>query len=269
MNLVSLGSRSQLIFTDFDGRAEDRGNHWAIHTLSNPNYFWGNLLIFDRPPRRGDFAIWTELFRKEFTNPDIYHVTLAWDSPTSGIGDVAEFLENGFRLEGNAVLSASEVIKPLKFNEELEVRIISRKEEWERMIQIQMASAHDHLSLAEWESFYRKQSERYQAMERAGFGHWYGGFFKGQLVAGLGIFHRRGLGRFQTVSTDPAFQRRGFCQTLVYQASRQVLASGWVEQLVMCADPDYHAIKIYESVGFRQQSIYYGVYWWDPSREPK
>lgn len=213
--------------------------------------------------------MWIDLFRREFTNPKIYHVTLAWDSPTGEIGDVSEFLENGYRLEGNAVLSASEVVKPSKFNKELEVRTISGNEEWERMIQIQMASAHDHLSLAEWESFYRKQSERYQAMEQAGFGHWYGGFFEGQLVAGSGIFYRRGLGRFQTVSTDPAFQRRGFCQTLVYLASESVLASGKVEQLVMCADPDYHAIKIYESVGFKRQLVEYGVYWLDKHREPK
>lgn len=42
MKLQSLGYRSQLIFTDFDGKAEDRGDHWAIHTLSNPDFFWGN-----------------------------------------------------------------------------------------------------------------------------------------------------------------------------------------------------------------------------------
>ncbi len=267
MILQSPGFRSQLIFTAFDGKSEDYGDHWAIHTLSNPNFFWGNLLIFDRPPKRGDFKKWTESFHKEFTDPRIYHITLAWDSPTGEVGDTSEFIENGFRLESTAVLSATSVVKPPKLNEQLQVKVISSSDDWEDMIQIQMASAHDHLSLSEWESFYRKQATRYQEMEKAGFGHWYGGFFEGKLVSGLGIFHRNGLGRFQTVSTHPDFQRRGFCQTLVYLSSLKALNSGHVEELVMCADPDYHAIKIYESVGFQRRALEHGVYWWDKARE--
>lgn len=268
MQLSSLGFRSELIFTAFDGLSQDRGDYWAIHTLSNPNYFWGNLLIFDRPPKRGDYERWTELFRTEFTDPRIYHVTLAWDTTESCIGDVREFQERGFLLESTAVLSTREVVRPPKFNEQIRVRPISGKEEWERAIQIQIDCAHEHLTRAEWEGFYRTQSLRYQAMEKAGFGHWYGGFLGANLVASLGIFHHGGLGRFQTVSTQPDFQRRGICQTLVYISSQMALASGMVSELVMCADPDYHAINVYESVGFKRQITQHGVYWWDKERSP-
>lgn len=268
MELRSLGYKSQLIFTDFDGKAEDRGDHWAIHTLSDPNFFWGNLLIFDRPPKVGDFVSWTDQFKKEFTNPSIYHITLAWDSSTGEVGDVSEFLENGFRLESTVVLSASEVVRPPKYNEHLKVRKLKTDDDWERMIEIQLASAHEHLSLAEWESFYRRQAERFKRMEESGFGHWYGAFFERKLVGGLGIFHRNGIGRFQTVSTDPEYQRQGVCQTLVYHTSQEILRSGQVRDLVMCADPDYHAIKIYEMVGFKRQLTEHGVYWWDKKKNP-
>jgi len=105
-------------------------------------------------------------------------------------------------------------------------------------------------------------------MEKASFGNWYGAFIEEKLVGGLGIFHRNRLGRFQTVSTDPNFQRRGVCQTLVYQASQEILKSGQVDNLVMCADPDYHAIKIYEMVGYKRQLTEHGVYWWDKERNP-
>lgn len=268
MKLKSLGYRSQLIFTDFDGKAEDRGDHWAIHTLSNPNFFWGNLLVFDRPPKKGDFADWTRLFKKEFTNPSIYHVTLAWDSPTGEMGDVSEFIENGFLLESTAVLSTQNVIRPPKFNENVKVQTLKSADEWERMIEIQISVAHDYLSRTEWESFYRKQADRYRRMEEAGFGHWYGAFIGQELVGGLGIFHRNRIGRFQTVSTHADFQRQGVCQTLVYLASQYALAEGLIDDLVMCADPDYHAIKIYEMVGFKRQLTEYGVYWWDKTKNP-
>lgn len=269
MKLKSLGYRSELIFTAFDGRAEDRGDYWAIHTLSNPNFFWGNLLIFERPPQKGDFAQWTALFKKEFINPQIYHITLAWDSALAGVGDPSEFLENDFVLRSTAVLSASQVVCPPKFNDHLEVRPLSSEKEWERMIDIQTSSADDHLSRAEWEKFNRSQATRYQAMEKAGFGNWYGGFLDGQLIAGLGLFHRERIGRFQSVCTDPQYQRQGACQTMVYKVSQKMLASGLVDDLVMCADPDYHAIKIYESVGFARQALEHGVCWWDKNRSSK
>jgi ribosomal protein S18 acetylase RimI-like enzyme len=264
MNLQSLGYKSQLIFLHFDGKVEDRGDYLVMRSLTNPNYFWGNLLVFDRAPRENDFEAWTKLFQREFTDPRIYHVTLAWDSPEKG--DTSQFTKKDFLLEGNTVLSTKIVNPPPKFHPKLEVRPLESAKEWERMIEIQVSSAHDHLPRAEWESFHRAQAIRYQAMERSGFGHWFGGFLDGKLVTGLGIFHRDGLGRFQTVCTDPQYQRQGLCGTLVYLSSLFALQKMNVRELVMCADPEYHAIKIYESVGFQRRQIDHGVYWWDKNR---
>lgn len=268
MELKSLGYRTQLIFTSFDGKAEDRGDYWAIHTLSNPNFFWGNLLIFSRPPLIGDFENWTKRFKEEFKDPRIYHVTCAWQSAKDETGDVSEFLAHDFLLESTAVLSTTSVTEPPKFNSNVEVRKLRSENEWQRMIEVQVKCAHDHLSHAEWELFYRRQAHRFQRMEAAGYGRWYGAFLEGNLVGGLGIFYRDGLGRFQIVSTDPDYQRRGICQTLVYLASRDVLTEGVVRDLVMCADPEYHAIRIYESVGFERQVTEHGVYWWDKEKNP-
>ena len=44
-------------------------------------------------------------------------------------------------------------------------------------------------------------------------------------------------------------QNPTYCQTLVYEVSRRALAWG-LATLVMVADPDYHAARIYESLGF-------------------
>ncbi len=63
MNIRSLGYRTDLIFTRFDGLTEDRGSYLVVRTFSNPNYFWGNLLIFESAPRIGDFEKWTTLFK--------------------------------------------------------------------------------------------------------------------------------------------------------------------------------------------------------------
>ena len=267
MKLKSLGYKSELIFTDFDGQVDDRENYLVIRTLTSPNFFWGNLLIFDRPPKKGDFDLWVKKFKAEFLDPKIYHITLAWDTNDGVIGDVSEFTENGYELEAKSVLSARTVVKPPKFNSHLQVRPITEAREWEEMIELQVSSAHDNLPKHEWEKFYSSQSLRYQAMVHAGFGNWYGGYLNGKLVAGLGIFHRNGIGRFQVVCTDPNYRRQGLCGTLVYQSAMHAFEKMKVSELVMCADPDYFAIKIYESVGFKQQQLEYGVYWWDRNHQ--
>ncbi|MGZ6441028.1 MAG: GNAT family N-acetyltransferase [Pseudobdellovibrionaceae bacterium] len=267
MKLKGLGYKSELIFTDFDGQVDDRGSYLVMRTLTNPNFFWGNLLIFDRPPVRGDFKSWVGKFKSEFIDPKIYHITLAWDSNDGQIGDVTEFTENGFELEAKAVLSAQAVNKPPKYNENLLVRPLEKSEEWEQMIELQTNCAHDNLPRHEWEKFYRSQSVRYKSMSQAGLGNWYGGYFDGKLVAGLGIFHRDGIGRFQIVCTDPDHRRQGLCGTLVYKSALHAFEKMGVKELVMCADPDYYAIKIYESVGFKQQQLEYGVYWWDKDHD--
>lgn len=263
MKLKSLGYQSELIFTSFDGKVEDRGSYFVVRTLTNPNYFWGNLLIFDRPPQKGDMPHWVHLFKKEFRDPRIYHVTLAWDSGDGSVGDVSEFTNEQYELQATAVLSAGAAHKPPKFNSDLEVRPLRNRNEWDQMVQVQVRAAHDNLPKEEWEKFYRSQSLRYQEMSQANFGAWYGGFLNGRLVTGLGIFHKNGVGRFQIVCTDPEFQRRGLCGTLVYQSAQHAFKEFKIKDLVMCADPDYHAIKIYESVGFQKQQLEHGVYWWD------
>ena len=111
-------------------------------------------------------------------------------------------------------------------------------------------------------------------MEKAGMGHWYGGFIGDRLACSLGIFHARrgaqviewGLGHFQNVATDPEFRRQSLCGTLVYKTAGHAFAKTPSTKLIICADSDYFAIKIYESVGFQRESTEYGVYRWDRSR---
>jgi ribosomal protein S18 acetylase RimI-like enzyme len=136
------------------------------------------------------------------------------------------------------------------------------------MIDLQVLAAHDNMPPAEWRKFYVSQAARYRAMSAAGLGDWYGGFWDGRLACGLGLFHKGGLGRYQIVCTHPEFQRRGFAGTLVYKVAAHALANLGVRELVMCADPDYHALRIYEDVGFVRRETEYGVYWWNRN-EPR
>ena len=266
MKLHSLGYRTDLIFTRFDGETIDRGSYLVVKTHSNPNYFWGNLLVFDRAPKAGDFKKWKEIFKTEFTNPRIYHFTFAWDSPSGETGEISQFLNEEFHLEKSVVLTAESVHLPTKYHPEIQVEPIRQDQDWEKSIQIQIAGANDSLSKSQWEKFYRSQMDRYRKMVELERGVWFGAYLNLNLVACLGIFTESGLGRYQTVSTHPDYQRQGICGSLVYKSAQYAFEKMGVQTLVMVADVDYHAARIYESVGFRPSEKMVGVCWWDKTR---
>jgi ribosomal protein S18 acetylase RimI-like enzyme len=266
MNIKSLGYRTDFIFNKFDGEVTEFENYYLVKTDNNPHYFWGNLLLFKEAPLEGDYKKWTSYFHKEFKKDEYFHMTFGWDSPDGNEGQVEEFLKEGFSFEKSVVLSTTELIKPPKFNDKVNVEMITSDDDFEKSIKIQVDSAHDHLSKESWESFYRKQAEQYKKMIEAGLGHWFGAWLDGKLVGSLGVFKDGDVGRFQIVSTDPNFQRRGVCSSLVYNSAKYALENMKLKKLVMVADDEYHAAKIYESVGFRPTEYMAGLCWWDKEK---
>lgn len=262
----SLGYRTDFIFNKFDGSVDFKENYVVATTKSNPNYFWGNLLLYPTPPKKGDFEKWTSDFKKEFTNPQIYHMTFAWDTVTGIEGDTSEFIAKGFKLENSIVLSTKKIVVPRKFNDKIELKVITDDKDFERCIQVQVACADDYLTKESWEGFYRKSMGQYREMIKQNKGYWFGAVLDNKIVGSLGIFIDGEVARFQIVSTDPEYQRQGVCSTLVYKSAEFVLERSPVNTLVMVADEDYHAAKIYESVGFNPTEKQIGVCWFDKEK---
>jgi ribosomal protein S18 acetylase RimI-like enzyme len=59
-----------------------------------------------------------------------------------------------------------------------------------------------------------------------------------------------GLARFQNVETHPGFRRRGFASAVIHHAAQHALRDPGVRTLVIVADPDDHAIRLYRTLGF-------------------
>lgn len=252
MKVQSLGHITDLFFPQFDGLILDRGDYLVIRTPSNPTYYWGNFLLFQDPPGKGDFERWKELFEREIASlQPAEHMTFSWDTIHGETGEVQPFLQAGFDLFQAVVLTARQVVPPPKYNAEVVIRPLSEDWEWEQATQNQVACRGDGFELQGYQVFKQNQMQRYRRMVDAGLGAWFGAFLQGELVADLGVFAREKIGRFQAVGTHPAYRRHGICGTLVYQASRYAFEQLGAETLVMVADENYHAAKIYESVGFQ------------------
>jgi RimJ/RimL family protein N-acetyltransferase len=261
MKLRSLGYRTDLIFIRFGGRVTDRGRWLEVESPANPTFHWGNLLIFDASPGPSDFPRWIERFDQAFAHaPEVRHMTFGWDSSDGESGEIGPFLEAGFHLEEQVVLTARAVVPPPHRNPAIDVRALSCDHDREAATLEQLASEAAGAPLtAGFETFKRRQMAHYRSMADAGICTWYGAFLDGRMVGDLGLLREGALGRFQTVVTDPAFRRRGVCGTLVYEVARRALEQEGLEQLVMVADEHYHAARIYETIGFRPTGLTRGL----------
>lgn len=263
MVIRSLGRLTDLIFAKFSGTVIDKGSYTLIQTPSNPGYHWGNYIIFDHTPQKGSFKKWTQLFDREFSYySEPHHYVFTWDTGASNKGDYQEFLDANFKLESAFVLTSDKLNPPPHINNRVQVRKILSDKDWAEVTQLQILCAEPQFMNGDYEQFKQRQMASYRKMSEAGMGSWFGAFRDGKLVGDLGIFYEGNMGRYQSVGTHPDHRRQGICGTLVYQAGLLAFAEFGVSHLVMEADIDYHAARIYESVGFKRNEVNYALSWW-------
>ena len=96
----------------------------------------------------------------------------------------------------------------------------------------------------------------------AGRGAWYVALDPagGDLAASCGIVVTHGRGRFQVVETAPTHRRRGIASRLVVEAAHHAAGAYGADRFVIVADVNYHALGLYESLGFTRAEHVIGVF---------
>jgi GNAT superfamily N-acetyltransferase len=263
MIVKSLGYRTDLIFPAFDGEIIDRGDYIVIRSPANPTFYWGNFLLFSQPPQEGDFKKWCDLFAREIgAPPDFEHQVFGWDSPEAEEGITQPFLQAGFRRIRSVVMTSPELQSPARPSDLVSIRALKTESDWEKAVENQVVCREPEFGESEYRTFRSRQMNRYRKMAESGLGDWFGAFIDQRLVADLGIFHKGGLGRFQSVQTHPDFRRRGIAGTLIARAGRQAMVAYGLHTLVIVTDPDSGPERLYASLGFRQTEEQVGLERW-------
>ena len=255
-----MNTTSNRIDFEFPGlieQIEDRGDYVAIKTPGLPGFYWGNYLLFPKPPGPEDYDLWGEAFRAEFASlEEVGHEAFGWNSPNGELGNVEPFQEAGFRVSRESVMVANRVIQPPHLNVKVETRIAASDEEW--------ASAEDCIAgysgngvstnkrltkmLATWQDLTKKEA-----------GGWYNAYLDGRVAGGLGTFQVRDTFVVYEVATHPDFRRRGVARTAVYSTCRQAIENPSVGQLLLNADHGGSAERMYEQIGFRTLELELGL----------
>jgi hypothetical protein len=223
-----------------------RDGYLVVRSPDNPEFWWGNFLLLDTLPQPGTAGQWLDRFAAEF--PAAKHVALGIDTTDSGAVIPADFTHLGLEPERSIALTATCLAEPPHLNHEAEIRTIESDDDWEQSVDLALRLwGSDSGSNVEYQ---RGRVESRRRIIEQGLGTWFGAFDDGRLVSQLGLFLTKdGVARYQNVETDPAVRRRGLAGTLVWQAGQHGLDELGAHTLVMVADADGDAIRLYRSVG--------------------
>jgi hypothetical protein len=259
VDITSLGYRTDLALLELGGsEIEDRGDHVVVRSPHNPTFWWGNFLLLAAPPSPGQVDRWLETFTQEF--PDAKHVAIGVDTVDGGPDVLGPFVDLGLKVEASAVMTASRVHEPPRPNRDAAYRALTSEDDWQQLVDVRMACNDDGHEPAAYREFVVAKVATTRRLVEQGHGAWFGAFEDGRLLSTMGLFRAgTGLARFQNVETLPGARGRGLAGTLVHHVSTYGLTELGAETLVMVADPEYLAIRVYRSVGFAETEVQLGA----------
>lgn len=224
-----------------------REDYLVVRSPAAPEFWWGNfLLLADLKPGSG--GRWLDCFAAEF--PGAGHVAIGVDTAGAGTAAPQELTRRGLELDRTAVLTAGAVNPPPRLNADAVIRPLESDGDWRQAVELRAAVSAG--GPGDDPRFIAGRVAAERALAQAGHATWSGAFLDGTLAAQLGIVSSgSGLARYQNVETAPSARRLGLAGTLVWRAGQAALDAG-ATTLVIAADPGYHALRLYESVGFRR-----------------
>jgi ribosomal protein S18 acetylase RimI-like enzyme len=256
MDVTSLGFRTDLMLRRLAGATvEDRGDHVVVTTAANPGFWWGNFLLLARPPAQDDAARWLAAFREAF--PYAEHLAFGVDGVDGVAGSGAEAM--GLEVDMSTVLTTTR-FPPRRPAPHLAIRRLESDDDWRQAVALQLV-CHGEEQTPSSTLFVERRVAEERALVEAGHGAWFGAFPDGRLRSSLGVVtDGSGVARYQNVETQPEFRRQGLATQLVYEAGVHGLSDLGATTLVIVADPEDVAVRIYRSLGFvdaeRQVQLY-------------
>lgn len=263
----SLGIETNILMDSFLANVIEKDDYIVVQTPKRPNYFWGNYILMKEPPCKGDFKEWVSIFEAEIGERRVKgFCAMTFDLATNENFDVSDFLENGFKVEVDKILTTNKVVEPIKFNSKLTIKEYDLSKNIESYVEVHFDENWAYGSEDKQKEFLREQAMDFSTLIDKKVARRFGGYLNGKLVTDLGVYWNDNVTRFNSISTHPSFRRLGACSTLVYKVSKDLLIQNPSKTLVMQADEDYHAALIYESIGFEPKEKVIAIEWTDDSR---
>jgi ribosomal protein S18 acetylase RimI-like enzyme len=248
----NLGLATELLLHAEIGSVSHDECYVVMRTAQAPDYFSGNMLVLDERPKPEDRERLEEVFaRLVGVPPAIAHRGFAWPEGEGAVAGLDAYLAHGYEATTCSVLVADRnAVQSAQINDSIDVRLFDSDRDWDEWARIALADMPDPGSEASRRCV-AFQRGAYRALIERQWGNWWGAFLDGELIGSLGLFFFGRIGRFQSILTRADQRNKRVCRTLLTEVVKR--AAGARDRLVIVADEAYHAIRIYESLGFVRQ----------------
>ena len=246
-----LGLRTELMMLKPFGALTSHFDCLQFVSPAMPDYFFGNCLIFPKPPALGDFPLWTSRFETLFADTaGIRHQTFLWPSHRFDPSDILPFTEADFELEATAVMASAhpKAHRPLRTG--IELRQVTSDADWQAASDLQISVGLEDMEYAGYSDFERRRMAILKHWAVTGKSGWFGAFDGSKLVGSLGLYVEGEVARYQAVGTYKEYRGRGIAGALLEFAARCIAEQHQVDQFVIIANQDSTAHRLYLKSGF-------------------
>lgn len=250
--------------TDFkllgaDSEIIEYTHYFLVKTPSNPTFIDGNCLVLKSPELLKDKTKLEKDFKTHFgLETNQHHLSFKLMEVISG-ELLSTYLKDQYEYDKLAVMTyeAKKNTTRVLENTAWEIRAFSLDADWEQWAKNEIEERPSIFTESSFKNYLWGRIAVYKALTRQGFGNFYGLFQKGELLASAGLYVFDGIGRFQQVRTLEKARRQGMCKALIQFIYVQNASK--MEEAVIVADEEYHALKLYEGLGFKSKENQYSL----------
>ncbi|MDG0024925.1 GNAT family N-acetyltransferase [Trinickia sp. Y13] len=249
----NLGLATDLLLHAEIGVVAREGPYVVMRTPEAPDYFAGNTLVLEHRPSNDERErLEADFGRLVGAPPAIAHRGFSWPEDAARPADFDAYVVHGYSASMCSVLVAERAgLHPAAINPAVQVRLFESDRDWDDWTRIALAEMPDPASEVSRRCV-QYQRVAYRRLIDKQLGNWWGAFIGGELVGSLGLFFFGRIGRFQSIVTRADQRNRGVCRTLLTEVAQR--AAGMRDRLVIVADESYHALRIYEALGFTREA---------------
>lgn len=254
-----LGTASEALVVGQRGFVAEEDAYLALRCPELPDWMWGNLLVFERPPRSAEeVRAWLEDFAAE--HPRAQHEALSWDGglPDAALGPVLA-ADDRLQTRSATVLTATAVAEAGPLPAGVTVRRLVSDADWNAALELDATIVRPaEIPLGVTRDFAARKLAWHRRVCEAGGAAWFGAVREGLMISAIGVHVEDGLARYQQAMTHPAWRRRGLIGHLLRVAGRVAFETFGAARLVVVS-PD-HAVDTYRAAGFAPVGVMGGIF---------
>ena len=255
--LSTLTMRSELLaLRDLSNVVFHQG--YAVQTTPDePDYWMGNQVIVTDPDMTAAQAISAFETHLSFAK----HRAIVWDIAGLDPEPIkATFDPLGYEADTFDTLVLDTEIAPATLPNGLVIRLLDGDADWAASHQLQCEIGQEEGRPAESHSIYlAKRKITQHTQKNKGYEQWYGDFENDHMMSQMGMMHDHDIARYQSVETRASHRRRGICSALLRHVGLWALDRAPDAKLVIVAEADSAAGRLYRRMGFAHAETLVGV----------